>query len=159
LGLRVERKPPTFKLILPHKNLKKHKIPHVGGLISSTRYLVLCSYGSNILCGRAKVSIKIIKTMCKSEIFAETINLVSRETEIPVNQILSSKKDTETVDARYLLVSLLSDRGMYPSQIASHINKTKRAVNYMITNFRMRMESGKMLRIYWENIRKSLGSN
>lgn len=42
--------------------------------------------------------------MCKSEIFAETINLVSQETEIPVNRILSSDKDTETVDARYLLV-------------------------------------------------------
>lgn len=42
--------------------------------------------------------------MCKLEIFAETINLVSQETEIPVNRILSSDKDTETVDARYMLV-------------------------------------------------------
>nr|DAP21243.1 MAG TPA: chromosomal replication initiator protein [Bacteriophage sp.] len=48
---------------------------------------------------------------------------------------------------------------MYPSQIAVHIHKTKRAVNYMISNFRERMEGGKMLRIYWENIRKSLGNN
>lgn len=40
--------------------------------------------------------------MCKSEIFAETLNLVSQETEIPVNRILSSDKDTETVDARCL---------------------------------------------------------
>lgn len=71
--------------------------------------------------------------MCKSEILAETLNPVSQETEIPVNRILSSDKDTETVDARYLLVSLLADRGMYPSQIAVHIHKTKRAVNYMKT--------------------------
>lgn len=91
--------------------------------------------------------------MCKSEIFAETINLVSQETEIPAERILSPDKDAETVDARYLLVSLLADRGMYPSQIAVHIHKTKRAVNYMISNFRERMEGGKMLRIYWENIR------
>nr|DAH68798.1 MAG TPA: hypothetical protein [Caudoviricetes sp.]DAO42189.1 MAG TPA: hypothetical protein [Bacteriophage sp.] len=27
---------------MPHKNLKKHKTPYVGGLISSTRYLMLC---------------------------------------------------------------------------------------------------------------------
>lgn len=40
--------------------------------------------------------------MCKSEIFAETINLVAQETEIPASRILSSDKDTETVDARYL---------------------------------------------------------
>lgn len=85
--------------------------------------------------------------MCKSEIFAETINLVSQETEIPAERILSPDKDAETVDARYLLVSLLADRGMYPSQIAVHIHKTKRAVNYMISNFRERMEGGKMLRI------------
>lgn len=50
--------------------------------------------------------------MCKSEIFAETINLVAQETEIPASRILSSDKDTETVDARYLLVQLLVERGM-----------------------------------------------
>lgn len=60
--------------------------------------------------------------MCKSEIFAETINLVAQETEIPASRILSSDKDTETVDARYLLVQLLVERGMYPSQIAPKIN-------------------------------------
>lgn len=49
--------------------------------------------------------------MCKSEIFAETINLVAQETEIPASRILSSDKDTETVDARYLLVQLLVERG------------------------------------------------
>lgn len=97
--------------------------------------------------------------MCKSEIFAETINLVAQETEIPASRILSSDKDTETVDARYLLVQLLVERGMYPSQIAPKIHKTKRAINYMISNFQERMEGGKMLRIYWENIRKALGNN
>ena len=97
--------------------------------------------------------------MCKSEIFAKIINIVSKETEVPVDQILSSDKNMETVDARYLLVSLLSESGMYPSQIAVHIHKTKRAVNYMISNFYERMESGKMLRIYWDNIKKSLGNN
>lgn len=97
--------------------------------------------------------------MCKSEIFAKIINIVSKETEVPVDQILSSDKNMETVDARYLLVSLLSESGMYPSQIAVHIHKTKRAVNYMISNFYERMGSGKMLRIYWDNIKKSLGNN
>lgn len=45
--------------------------------------------------------------MCKSEIFAKIINIVSKETEVSVDQILSSDKNMETVDARYLLVSLL----------------------------------------------------
>ena len=42
--------------------------------------------------------------MCKSEIFAKIINIVSKETEVSVDQILSSDKNMETVDARYLLV-------------------------------------------------------
>lgn len=41
--------------------------------------------------------------MCKSEIFAKIINIVSKETEVSVDQILSSDKNMETVDARYLL--------------------------------------------------------
>ena len=87
--------------------------------------------------------------MCKSEIFAKIINIVSKETEVSVDQILSSDKNMETVDARYLLVFFL----------AAHIHKTKRAVNYMISNFHERMESGKMMRIYWDDIKNLLGNN
>lgn len=97
--------------------------------------------------------------MYKSNIFAEILNAVSQETEIPVDRILSSEKDMETVDARYILVYMLFEKGMYPSQIANHIHKTKRSVNYMISNFHERMEGGKMLRIYLENIKKLLGNN
>lgn len=49
--------------------------------------------------------------MCKSEIFATILQTVSQETEIPPEQILSRKKDEETVDARYLLVYLLTRNG------------------------------------------------
>lgn len=95
--------------------------------------------------------------MCKSEIFAKIINIVSKE--VSVDQILSSDKNMETVDARYLLVFFLFESGMYPSQIAAHIHQTKRAVNYMISNFHERMESGKMMRIYWDDIKNLLGNN
>lgn len=81
--------------------------------------------------------------MCKSEIFAKIINIVSKETEVSVDQILSSDKNMETVDARYLLVFFLFESGMYPSQIAAHIHKTKRAVNYIYTpSFIVRGKSG-----------------
>lgn len=96
--------------------------------------------------------------MCKTEIFADLSGLVSRETEIPIERILSESKDTETVDARYILVRLLSERGMYPSQIAGLMRKTRRAINYMITNFNSRMRCGKMMGIYLDNIRKSIGN-
>lgn len=97
--------------------------------------------------------------MYKSEIFSRTLQIVSEETEIPAESILSSSKETDIVDARYLLVYFLFQQGFYPSQIARRIYKTKRAVNYMLARFYGRMESGKMMRIQKENIRKRTGSN
>ena len=96
--------------------------------------------------------------MCKTEIFADILDTVSKETEIPKERILSESKDAEVVDARYILVKLLTDTGMYPSQIASKRNKTRRAVNYIISNFSNRETAGKMLRIYLDNIKKRLGN-
>lgn len=40
--------------------------------------------------------------MCKSEIFAKIINIVSKETEVSVDQILSSYKDFDSPFAVYL---------------------------------------------------------
>ena len=96
--------------------------------------------------------------MCKTEIFADILDTVSKETAIPKERILSESKDAEVVDARYILVKLLTDTGMYPSQIASKTNKTRRAVNYIISNFSNRETAGKMLRIYLDNIKKRLGN-
>ena len=99
------------------------------------------------------------KSMCKSEIFAEILKIVSQETEIAIDRILSSDKDSETVDARYLIVHILSEKVFYPSQTSIHLHKTKRAINYIISNFQERLNSGKMMRIYLENIKKQLGNN
>lgn len=52
--------------------------------------------------------------MCKSEIFAEIINLVEKETEVSTELILSSSKVTEVVDARSIVAHLLSEYGLYP---------------------------------------------
>lgn len=97
--------------------------------------------------------------MCKSEIFAEILEAVSRETEVSAQQILSDSKQMEVVDARYLLVHFLSRSGFYPSFIAEQIHKTKRAVNYILTNFKARLDCGKMMRIQYENIQKWTGNN
>lgn len=51
--------------------------------------------------------------MSKSEIFNTILRMVSEETEIPSAQILSGRKDTETVDARYLLVHFLFQSVVY----------------------------------------------
>lgn len=97
--------------------------------------------------------------MCKSEIFAEILRIVSEETEISTNEILSSSKEADVVDARYLLVHLLYERGFYPSQIALQTRKTKRSINYILSGFSDRIQRGKMLRIQYENIKKLQGNH
>lgn len=96
--------------------------------------------------------------MCKSEIFAEILQAVSQETEISPEQILSPKKDEETVDARYLLVYFLSRNGFCSSRIASCIHKDIRTVNLILTCFEERKEHRKYFGILLENIRKQLGN-
>lgn len=97
--------------------------------------------------------------MCKSEIFSTIIKIVSMETEVSESLILSDCRSTDAVDARYLLVYFLQQNGLYPSAIASYINKTNRSVNYILANFENRLKQGKIMRIYMEKIKKSLGNN
>lgn len=96
--------------------------------------------------------------MCKSEIFATILQTVSQETEIPPEQILSRKKDEETVDARYLLVYLLTRNGFCSSRVASCIRKDIRTVNLILTRFETRKSSKKYFGILLDNIKKQLGN-
>ena len=112
----------------------------------------------SIFIGVGKVKYKFLENMCKSEIFAEILQTVSQETEIPPEQILSARKDEETVDARYLLVYLLMRSGFNHARIASLIRKGRRTVNNIANHLRDRFSSRKMLGISLENIRKQLGN-
>lgn len=96
--------------------------------------------------------------MCKSEIFATILQIVSQETEIPPEQILSRKKDEETVDARYLLVYLLTRNGFCSSRVASCIRKDIRTVNLILTRFEARKSNRKYFGILLDNIKKQLGN-
>ena len=62
--------------------------------------------------------------MCKSEIFADILNIVGKETEVSTELILSSSKVTEVVDARSIVVFFLTEYGLYPEQIATLLHKT-----------------------------------
>lgn len=94
--------------------------------------------------------------MCKSDIFAEILNIVSRETEISPDLILSSSKVTEVVDARSIVVFFLTEYGLYPEQIAALLHKTSACIRYLIYNFDSRKSNNKMIAIYLQNVRKSL---
>lgn len=71
--------------------------------------------------------------MCKSEIFAEILNLVGEETEVSKELILSTSKVTEVVDARSIVVFFLTEFGLYPEQIAALLHKTSASIRYLIS--------------------------
>lgn len=95
--------------------------------------------------------------MKKSKIFAETLKIISEETEIPENKILSESKEIDVVDARFILIHVLYRKGIYPSEIAAFIGKTKRCVNHSISTFDSRLSSGKIMRFTWERVKKQAG--
>ncbi len=96
--------------------------------------------------------------MCKSEIFAEILQAVSRETEVSAAQILSSCKHNEVVDARSIFAKLLSERGFYPVQIAGYMHKTAASVRHLLYNYESRKEQNKIIAIYAQNVRKILNN-
>ena len=94
---------------------------------------------------------------CKSEIFAELLSFVSKETDVPEDSILSKAKDSEAVDARYILVHLLSEKGLYPSTIASFLGMKTRSVNFIISDFGRRISMSPIMKLILNRIRNSSG--
>ena len=73
--------------------------------------------------------------MCKTELFNEVLEIVSRETEIPANKIISHDRSAEVVDARYILAYILYRRGIYISTIAEMMGYSRRAIEKIISQF------------------------
>lgn len=84
--------------------------------------------------------------MCKSEIFFNLLGLTERETEVPKERILGDFRDMESTDARYVLVRLLSEAGLYPDQIAGMTNRTARGIRHLLA----RNITSPMIGIYLE---------
>ena len=97
--------------------------------------------------------------MCKSEIFNRVLDVVSQQTEVSREQILSRSKSMEVVDARCILFRLLQEQGLYPGQIATQARKTPAAIRYLLSHFEDRVKSNKMVKIYLQNIRKCIGNS
>lgn len=93
--------------------------------------------------------------MCKSEIFFRLLSLTEEETEVSRDRILGDYKDMETTDARYVLVTLLTEKGLYPDQIATMLHRTARGVRHLIS----RNITSPMIGIYLTRIRKRMGSD
>lgn len=97
--------------------------------------------------------------MRKSELFAEILECVAFETEITKEQILSCCRTAETVDARYILIYLLSREGFYNAEIANLLKMSRQSVGQVLNRFHDRCkQSGKMFEITLNRICKCIES-
>ena len=95
--------------------------------------------------------------MHKLEIFQRTLSAVSEETEIKKDLILSASKQEEVVDARYLLIEIMSEQGLYPTQISHLTGVGLRSINNFLQGFKTRCNSRKIMRIDYDRVRHKLG--
>lgn len=91
------------------------------------------------------------------QIFQDTLAAVVEAMEVEQNQILSGCKQEEVVDARSLLIKLMSDKGLYPVQISKITGLNSRSVNQFLLGFNERINSRKILRINYERLKIQLG--
>ena len=95
--------------------------------------------------------------MQKLEIFKSALSTIVEETEVKEEFILSSNKQEEVVDARYILVKVLSDQGLYPIQISHLSGICLRSVDNFLLSFHTRCNSRKIMRIDYDRVRHKLG--
>ena len=94
----------------------------------------------------------LIKKMKKQEIFARTLEIVCEVTEVPAALVMSRCMREEVVDARHIVVKLLSESGLYGSEIAEFTRISGRGVYKILTDFDNRLKIRKPLRINYEQI-------
>ena len=93
--------------------------------------------------------------MCKSDIFQKLLRITSEETETSTERITGMFCDMESTDARYILVTLLYERGFYPSQIAPLLNRKPRGIRSLLS----RGMTSPMVGIMLANIRRKAGND
>ena len=78
--------------------------------------------------------------MCKLDYFEKVLNIVASLTDLTAEQILNGRKTDEVVDARWVIVRLLSEQGYHTSKIAMLMHMTQRNVTYILTVFQDRLD-------------------
>lgn len=114
---------------------------------------VVCRFSFGTLC---EIALQTID-MYKMQIYLDTLSAVAEETEVENEKILSGCKAEEVIDARAILIRLLSEQGLYPIQISRFSGICLRSVNRYLLDFSDRINSRKMMRINYECLRKKLG--
>lgn len=88
--------------------------------------------------------------------FETIINAVAEAMDLRPCQILCRRKFKEIIDARWIAVCLLSEKGYYSSRIAEWMGMTTRNVNLILSSMHIRLSTEKRLRSNLETARKYL---
>lgn len=97
--------------------------------------------------------------MPATEIFQKILTAVSAETEIEPQVILSENKETDVVDARFILIHLLLRQGFSAARIARLTGRTSRMVSYVNNHFDTRLRQSRYMRSILETVGKHIESN
>lgn len=97
--------------------------------------------------------------MIPKMVLEQYISIVVDVCDISREELLCKCKKEELVDARHILIKLLSETGAYPVMIAHSLNITPRAVNDVLNKFNSNVQSKKWMRINYEKAKIKLGNN
>ena len=87
--------------------------------------------------------------MCKRDLFNEVLGKVCELTELSVEKVCKSNLE-ECVDARYILIKLLSDIGLTDIEIAEMSGFTRQCINFAKNHFNLRLKKWSVRTIYKE---------
>lgn len=96
--------------------------------------------------------------MGRNDTFNQIVSSVSEVTEISVEYILSDMRTTDVVDARCIVIRLLSEQGFYRSFICEKMHRTEAGVRYLLAIYDERYDTNNWFRCNVEAIRKQLRS-
>ena len=70
-----------------------------------------------------------------AEYFGKVIKVVTELTEVSEESILGKSREVEVVDARWMVIYLMREKGFPTKQISSLVHHPGRTVNHAINNF------------------------
>lgn len=91
--------------------------------------------------------------------FERTLAIVSDVTEIEKEQILSSCRQMEYVEARVLLIKSLSEQGYHYTQIARKMNRAVPSVRALLDSFPLRQKQNLIFSKLHSEITRKLQGN
>lgn len=91
-----------------------------------------------------------------NECAALILDAVKEDTDLEPHQVLSKCGNTDVVDARYITVYILHENGYSTGKISSAMRISTRYVQHIVSNFHSRIKYNKVVRNFYERIKKKL---